>query len=108
MAAMFERRWARVWIWLALGCAAGCLSNRSVLAQSSSTAAVEQLSADGQNALAAGNYQAAEQAFEKLRKLEPAVAEVHANLGLIYFQQGKFEEAVPALRQALKLKPSLT
>ncbi len=36
------------------------------------------------------------------------VAEVHANLGLIYFKEGKFEQAVPALRQALKLKPSLT
>src|SRR5258705_10845456 len=105
MAAMFEWGWARVWIWLALGCAAGCLSNRSVLAQSSSTAAVEQLSADGQNALTAGNYAAAEQAFEKLRKTEPAVAVVHATLGLVYIQQGTFAEAVSALRQPLKLKP---
>ncbi len=32
---------------------------------------------------------------------------MHANLGLIYFQERKFEQAVPALRQALKLKPSL-
>ena len=35
------------------------------------------------------------------------MAEVHVKLGLIYFQQGKFAEAVPALRQALKLKPAL-
>jgi tetratricopeptide (TPR) repeat protein len=69
---------------------------------------VEQYSAEGQRALAAGNYSAAEQALEKLRDLEPGVAEVHANLGLIYFQQGKFEQAVPALRHALKIKPSLT
>jgi tetratricopeptide (TPR) repeat protein len=39
--------------------------------------------------------------------LEPGVAEVHANPGLIYFEEKKFEQAVPALRQALKLKPSL-
>jgi tetratricopeptide (TPR) repeat protein len=32
---------------------------------------------------------------------------VHASLGLAYFQQGKFTLAVPALRQAIKLKPSL-
>ena len=61
----------------------------------------------GQSALAAGKYAEAEKAFEQLRKLEPTVAEVHANLGLIYFQERKFEQAVPALRQALKLKPTL-
>ena len=33
---------------------------------------------------------------------------MHANLGLIYFQERKFEQAIPALRQALKLKPALT
>ena len=32
---------------------------------------------------------------------------MHAKLGLIYFQQGKFAQAVPALQQALKLKPTL-
>ncbi len=36
------------------------------------------------------------------------MAEVYANLGLIYFQERKFEEAVLTLRQALKLKPGLT
>jgi tetratricopeptide (TPR) repeat protein len=39
--------------------------------------------------------------------LSPGTAEVYGRLGLIYFQKGKFDEAVPALRQALKLKPSL-
>ncbi len=61
-----------------------------------------------QNALTAGNYSEAQQAFEKLAVANPAVAEVHANLGLIYFEERKFDEAVPELRRALKLKPSLT
>src|SRR5215469_4470471 len=78
------------------------------LGQSTRNDEVERYSEVGQKALAAGNYIEAQQSFEKLRELAPGVAEVHANLGLIYFQQGKFEEAVPALRQALKLKPSLT
>jgi tetratricopeptide (TPR) repeat protein len=69
---------------------------------------VERNAEEGQAALAAGRYADAEKAFENLRKLEPTMAEVHANLGLIYFQERKFEQAVPALRQALKLKPSLT
>jgi tetratricopeptide (TPR) repeat protein len=57
--------------------------------------------------LAEGHYSEAEQAFEKLRELQPGVAEVHANLGLIYFQERKYEPAVQELGRALKLKPGL-
>ena len=80
----------------------------SSVAQASNGAAVAQYSEAGQRALAEGNYPAAEEAFEKLRALQPNVAEIHANLGLIYYREGKFDKAVPALRQALKLKPALT
>jgi len=69
--------------------------------------AAEKYSGQGQRALAQSNYAEAEAAYEKLRELEPSVAEVHANLGLIYFQERKYEQAVPTLRQALKLKPAL-
>jgi tetratricopeptide (TPR) repeat protein len=79
----------------------------SVHAWGQSTRAVDQYSQQGQQALAQGNYASAEAAFEKLRELEPSIAEVHANLGLIYFQEKKFDQAVLALRQALKLKPNL-
>lgn len=68
---------------------------------------VQRYAEAGQNALARGHYEEAERAYEKLRDLEPGVAEVHANLGLIYFQERKFKKAVPVLSQALKLKPSL-
>jgi tetratricopeptide (TPR) repeat protein len=68
---------------------------------------IQRYSDAGQTALAAGDYAGAERAYEKLRDLEPEIAEVHANLGLIYFEERKFDQAVPALRQALKLKPSL-
>ena len=47
----------------------------------------EQYSDVGQKALASGNYAEAERAYEKLRDLEPGIAEVHANLGLIYFEK---------------------
>jgi Flp pilus assembly protein TadD len=39
--------------------------------------------------------------------LEPGIAEVHANLGLIYFEEGKFGQAIAPLQRALKLKPNL-
>ena len=69
--------------------------------------AIQQYSDAGQKALAAGDYAAAEQAYEKLRDLEPGIAEVRANLGLIYFQERKFDQAIPEFQRALKLKPSL-
>src|SRR5580693_916154 len=84
------------------------LVGKSALAQSDDSPSVEKYYEEGQRALARGQFQEAEKIFEKLRELSPGVAEVHANLGLIYFNEKKFEAAVPALRQALKLKPSLT
>jgi tetratricopeptide (TPR) repeat protein len=78
------------------------------MAQTSSQDAIARFSEQGQKALAEGRYSDAESAFEKLRELEPDVAEVHANLGAIYFQQRKFGQAIPALGRALQLKPSLT
>jgi tetratricopeptide (TPR) repeat protein len=62
---------------------------------------------EGERALAEKRYTDAQKSFEALRDLSPQTAEVHARLGLIYFQQGKFADAVPTLRQALRLKPAL-
>jgi tetratricopeptide (TPR) repeat protein len=68
---------------------------------------VERYSQEGAKALAEQRYGDAEKAFEKLRELDPGTAEVHANLGLIYFDEKKFPQAAAAWRQALKLKPNL-
>ena len=77
-----------------------------LLAQSE-PADLQQYFERGEKALSERRYADAEQAYEKLKHLSPGTAEVYGRLGLIYFQEGKFEQAVPALRQALKLKPSL-
>jgi len=82
-----------------------CMLSSLVVAQTDASD-VQRYAEAGQNALANGHYEEAERAYEKLRDLEPGVAEVHANLGLIYFQERKFKQAVPALSQALKLKPA--
>src|SRR5207244_3501012 len=76
-------------------------------AQSADANSLQRYTEQGQKALAAGRYEEAERAFEKIRELEPGMAEVHANLGAIYFQEKKFDKAVPALRQAIKLNPRL-
>jgi tetratricopeptide (TPR) repeat protein len=84
-----------------------CLWACAGYCQSSTDAEIERYSQEGQKALAEARYPDAERAFEKLRSLEPDVPEIYANLGLIYFQEKKFEQAVPSLRHALKVNPSL-
>jgi tetratricopeptide (TPR) repeat protein len=83
------------------------LTASCVLPQSASANREQQAFEQGEKALAEGRYAEAEAAYEKLRELTPGLAEVHARLGLIFFQQKKFAQALPELRQALKLKPSL-
>ena len=88
---------------LACACLLAAALGATAIAQSASSADLSQRYAQqGSEALAAGKLAEAEQAFVKLRALQPGVAEVHANLGAVYFQEGKLEEAAPSLRQALK------
>jgi tetratricopeptide (TPR) repeat protein len=79
----------------------------STWAQPAHDPQIQRLAQEGARALAERRYSDAEQAYEKLRSLSPHIAEIHAQLGLAYFQQGKFAQAAPTFRQALKLKPSL-
>ena len=88
---------------VALTLAAPAVPTAARQAPSETVALFEQ----GERALAAGRYAAAQRSYERLRTLEPDRAEVHARLGLIYFQQGKFADAVPVLGRALALKPGL-
>jgi tetratricopeptide (TPR) repeat protein len=79
----------------------------SGLAQAGSDKEAAQVAAAGQQALAEGHYAEAQANFQRLAKLAPQVAEVHATLAAIYFQQREFELAVREVRTAQKLKPSL-
>jgi len=84
-----------------------CSLSISALAQQPIAAQMQRLGEEGERALAERRYDDAVSAFEKLRQLSPGVAEIHARLGLIYYQKREFDKAVPALRQAIKLKPAL-
>ena len=84
-----------------------CLSTSAVIAQAPAPTELERYAAEGQKALAERRWADAARAYEKLRELSPETAEVHAQLGMIYFQQNDFARAVPPLRQAQKLKPGL-
>ena len=84
-----------------------CLSASSGLAQQANSTLLQRYSQEGDKALAERRYDEAAKAYEKMRELAPNTAEVHARLGLIYYQQGRFEQAALALGQAIKLKPTL-
>ena len=83
------------------------MSGTFAVAQAPESGALERHAEEGQKALAERRWPDAARAYEKLRELSPETAEVHAQLGMIYFQQHDFARAVPTLRQALKLKPGL-
>jgi tetratricopeptide (TPR) repeat protein len=70
-------------------------------------AQIKALVQQGERALAERRYAEAGQAYERLQKLQPGVAEFHARLGLIYFQQGRFSDAIAPLRRAMTLKAAL-
>jgi predicted Zn-dependent protease len=84
-----------------------CILPLTARAQSGGEGAAAQYADAGQQALAAGQYAAAQANFEKLAKLEPGVAEVHATLAVVYFKQRQYDLAVREIRTAQKLKPGL-
>jgi predicted Zn-dependent protease len=84
------------------------MANNPIFSQTAdATERSAQYAEEGQAALDAGRLEEAERDFEQLRVLQPKVAEVHAILGRIYYQERKFNLAVTELQAALKLKPSL-
>lgn len=80
-----------------------------ILARPQSTTEEEsaQYAAEGQKALAQGHYDAAQAAFEKLAKLNPGIAEVHATLAAIEFKQREYNSAIHEIQAAERLKPGL-
>ncbi len=68
---------------------------------------VRTLYQEGERALSEGRYGDAEKVYMRLRQLQPGTAEIHARLGLVYFQQGRFSDALAPLQRALELKPGL-
>lgn len=70
-------------------------------------AAVERHFAAAQLAQKAGELDTAAQEYQQILRLDPGLAEIHANLGLIYYTQLRFEESAKELSRAAKLKPGL-
>lgn len=92
---------------LVLTLAGGCFLPQPAKAQRSAEEESAQYAAEGQKALAQGHFEEAQTAFEKLAKLNPGVAEVHATLAAIEFKQREYNSALREAELAQRLKPSL-
>ena len=93
-----------VWIRFVVCCFLFCVAFGAACGQS---APFESLLASAQQAQARGDFESAADFYRKAVSLQPEIAELHANLGLMYYQTGKDEQAIDAFRQAIRLKPDL-
>jgi Tfp pilus assembly protein PilF len=82
-----------------------CLPSGLLLSQQPD--AFESLLASAQQAQARGDFGSAAEFYRQAVVLHPEIAELRANLGLMYYQTGKDEQAIEAFHQAIRLKPGL-
>ena len=65
------------------------------------------LYSEAQQAQAAGDLPTAAGKYEAIVRLRPQMAEAHANLGNLYYQQGQMDRAKAAYQKAIQIKPEL-
>jgi tetratricopeptide (TPR) repeat protein len=86
---------------------AGCIAFQASAQGAADRDDFAQLFNAGRAAMTAGRFEEARADFERLEKMNAAVAEVHATLGVIDFKLGSFDRAAEEIRTARKLKPVL-
>jgi len=82
-----------------------CLASSIAFPQSPNT--FESLLASAQQAQARSDFQSAAEFYRQALELHPEIAELRANLGLMYYQTGKDEKAIESFSEAIRLKPAL-
>ena len=95
----------RVWVNAVVCCCTLCLFSGKALPQSPDT--FESLLSLAQQAQARSDFQSAAEFYCQAAKLHPEIAELRANLGLMYYQTGKDEKAIESFSEAIRLKPAL-
>lgn len=84
-----------------------CCFSLSRAAQQADDAAIQRYSRGAEEAMARKDADAAILALEKLAHLTPNNPEVFANLGAVYYAQGRYSEAAEAFHRALHLNPKI-
>ena len=67
----------------------------------------ESLLSSAQQAQASGDFAAATEFYRKAVSLRPQIAELQTNLGLMYYQTGKDQQAIDSFLKAIRLQPNL-
>jgi tetratricopeptide (TPR) repeat protein len=67
----------------------------------------ESFLASAQQAQARSDFASAAEFYRKAVGIHPEIPELKANLGLMYYQLGKDQQAIDAFNQAIRLKPGL-
>jgi tetratricopeptide (TPR) repeat protein len=88
-----------------VGCSIVCLLVGRAYSQQPDV--FESLLASAQQAQARGDFEAAAEFYRKAVGVRPEIAELQANLGLMYYQTGKDQKAIGAFQRAIRLKPRL-
>jgi Flp pilus assembly protein TadD len=90
---------------------AACLSSLfllvSIALSQQSSPAIRAEVQQGLAALQSGDFTGAEQHFSAALKLDPNLAEVHANLGLAYYSDHQYSKAISEFKEAHRLNSSL-
>lgn len=80
----------------------------NLAAQQADDATVQHYSRAAEEALSRKDPDAAIAALEELTHLTPGNAQVYANLGAVYYTQGRYPQAAKAYQTALRLDPKIT
>src|SRR5215471_8265055 len=72
------------------------------------TAAIQADVKQGVEALQRGDFSSAEEHFSRALQTDSSLSEVRANLGLAYYADGKYRQAIEALELALRQNASLS
>jgi len=75
--------------------------------QTDNSATLQSLLGAAQQAAARRDFSAAADSYRRAIEISPQVAELWANLGLMYHEMGNFDEAIKSLTEAARLNPSL-
>jgi tetratricopeptide (TPR) repeat protein len=95
----------RAWLNVVVGCLALCIPSGLLLSQQPNV--FKSLVASAQQAQARGDFQSAAEFYKQAVAIHPEIPELRTNLGLMYYQTGKNEQAAVSFREAIRLKPAL-
>jgi tetratricopeptide (TPR) repeat protein len=99
---------ARIRGWVAwCGLLAAVLGSAAAQGQPAASQVIQQEMREGAEAMSAGNFSAAAEAYSAVVRGQPDFAEGYFNLGLAMQQAGRLDEARTALEKSLRLKPGL-